>query len=374
MINKIQQVEGEALSEVLLQLYDMPQGADFFEQVLLLMQGQIPFLVSGYSFIDIRAKALDMKTLQRQKGSNVSNLSELKMYVLSHPLRDVCYYNNRGPVVGTIDLLPENEWKKTPLYNEVHRKLGFVHDTSMRFYMGTQCVSFAFCDTVPLAQEYYHFLNLIAPHLAPAYKVLKLQRQGRLENTPDNAVVISDSGRLNEISFCAAVLLDKYFPIKTERTKQLPDDIWHWFRSEALKGERAQKLVVRLPESLLSLSLLRTPSGYLIVLEESVVETPRNMLLSMGLTKRESEVILWVSQGKQNAEVAEFLGISPGTVRKHMEHILSKLSCETRGAAAEIVLRTIAEKSSKILPVQCITCTKISCANCALAQPTLKNT
>ncbi len=355
---KSQQVSGEAISEVLLQLYDMDHGVDFFEQVLLLMQDHVPFLVSGYSVIDVRAKALDLKMLRDQKGINVSNLSELEMYVLSHPLRDVCYYNNRGPVVGTIDLLPENEWKKTPLYNEVHRKLGLVHDTSMRFYMGSQCVSFAFCDTMPLAQEYYQFLNLIAPHLAPAYKCLKLRRNGRLENLPDNVVMISDSGHLEEISFSAAALLDKYYPIKKLGTKHLPDDVWRWFRCEAGKGERGQALVVRLSESLLSLGLLRTPNGYLIILEEYVVKDPRNMLLKMGLTKRESEVILWVSQGKQNRQVADLLGISTGTVRKHMEHIFSKLKCETRGAASEIVLRALSERSSKVLSVQCVTCTK----------------
>jgi len=89
--------------------------------------------------------------------------------MLSHPLRDVCYQNNRGPVVGTIDLLPEKKWKRTPLYHEIHRKLGLVHDTSMRFYMGFRCVIFTFCDTIPLGQEYYTFLNLIAPPLTPAH-------------------------------------------------------------------------------------------------------------------------------------------------------------------------------------------------------------
>ena len=78
------------------------------------------------------------------------------------------------------------------------------------------------------------------------------------------------------------------------------------------------------------------------------MEDPRKKLLSMGLTKRESEVILWVSQGKRNAEVADVLGISTGTVRKHVEHILSKLQCGTRGAASEIVLRKLSERSSKV--------------------------
>ncbi len=333
---------------MLLQLYDMPHGADFFEQVLHLMEDHVPFQVSGYSIVDIRAKALDMKMLRNHGGSDVSNLSELEKHILNHPLRDVCYQNNRGPVVGTIDLLPEKEWKKTPLYNEVHKPLGLVHDTSMRFYMGSQCVSFAFCDTMPLAQESYSFLNLIVPHLAPALSAFKLQRKRLLDHLPENVVTISKDGHLEELSPSAAALLNKYYPTNKRDIQQLPDDVWRWFRDEADKGERGQTLVAHLPDSLLSLNSLRTPRGYLIALKESAVEDPRKKLLSMGLTKRESEVILWVSQGKRNAEVADVLGISTGTVRKHVEHILSKLQCGTRGAASEIVLRKLSERSSKV--------------------------
>ncbi|MBI9080095.1 MAG: helix-turn-helix transcriptional regulator [Pseudodesulfovibrio sp.] len=346
-----QQQTSEALSNVLLQLYDMPKEADFFEQVLHLMEGHVPFQVSGYSIIDIRAKELDMKLLRNQGGSIVPNLSELEKHVLSHPLRDVCYENSKGPVVGTIDLLPEKEWKKTPLYNEVHKQLGLVHDTSMRFYRGFRCVSFAFCDTKPLAQNYYNFLNLIAPHLAPARTTFKLQRKGLLDHLPENVVMISKNNHLKGLSPSAAALFNKYYPTRKRDIQQLPDNVWRWFRHETNKGVAGQPLVVRLAESLLSLSLLRTPRGYLIVLNESVVEGPRNMLLRMGLTKRESDVILWVSQGKQNAEVANLLRISAGTVRKHMEHILSKLKCKTRGAASEIVLRKLSERSSKVFPL-----------------------
>ena len=342
-----EQTNDEALSRALLHLYNMPQGVNFFEQVLHLMKDHVPFLVSGYSMIDIKTKVLDMKRLQNHGEDDVSNLSELRKYVLSHPLRDVCYYNNRGPVVGTIDLLSEKEWKKTPLYNEVHRPLGLVHDTSMRFYIGSQCVSFAFCDTQPLAQEYYHFLNLVAPHLAPAYKTFNLQRKDVLDDLPEHVVVLSKNNRMKELSPSAAALLRKYYPTKKRDRRQLPDDVWRWFLHEVHKEEKSQPLIARRPESRLSMSLLRTATGHLIVLKESVEEDPRNILSRMGLTKREAEVILWVSQGKQNAEVAGILGISVGTVRKHMEHILHKLQCGTRGAASEIVRRKLSEKSSK---------------------------
>lgn len=39
-------------------------------------------------------------------------------------------------------------------------------------------------------------------------------------------------------------------------------------------------------------------------------------LESVGLSRREAEVLFWVAQGKTNPEVAMILGISPRTVRK----------------------------------------------------------
>lgn len=59
-------------------------------------------------------------------------------------------------------------------------------------------------------------------------------------------------------------------------------------------------------------------------------------LLLLGLTEREAEVLAWIAQGKTNYEIAVILGAATGTVRKHVEHILSKLKVENRTSAAAI--------------------------------------
>jgi DNA-binding NarL/FixJ family response regulator len=56
-------------------------------------------------------------------------------------------------------------------------------------------------------------------------------------------------------------------------------------------------------------------------------------LLSLGLTPRVAEVLLWVAQGKTNADIGAILGISESTVKKHLLEIFEKLGIETRGAA-----------------------------------------
>ncbi|MCR9180035.1 MAG: response regulator [Erythrobacteraceae bacterium] len=62
-----------------------------------------------------------------------------------------------------------------------------------------------------------------------------------------------------------------------------------------------------------------------------------------GLTRRETEVLLWVSYGKTNRTVSEILGISPRTVNKHLEQVFRKLGVETRAAATAIAVRYLSE-------------------------------
>jgi DNA-binding CsgD family transcriptional regulator len=56
------------------------------------------------------------------------------------------------------------------------------------------------------------------------------------------------------------------------------------------------------------------------------------------LTAREWEVLRLSAAGLGNAEIAGQLVISVGTVRKHIEHILSRLGVHNRNLAAAIAL------------------------------------
>jgi len=52
-----------------------------------------------------------------------------------------------------------------------------------------------------------------------------------------------------------------------------------------------------------------------------------------SLTARERRVLLEISRGASNKQVARLLDISPSTVRTHVESIFRKLQCSTRTAA-----------------------------------------
>jgi DNA-binding response OmpR family regulator/DNA-binding CsgD family transcriptional regulator len=86
------------------------------------------------------------------------------------------------------------------------------------------------------------------------------------------------------------------------------------------------------------------PGEWLVRITE-VREDGKVELLSRhnGLTRREAEVLLWVSYGKTNKTISEILGISPRTVNKHLEQVFRKLGVETRAAATAIAVRWIGD-------------------------------
>ena len=51
------------------------------------------------------------------------------------------------------------------------------------------------------------------------------------------------------------------------------------------------------------------------------------------LSDRERQVLTHLAAGATNKEIAEALGISPHTVRRHVEHIFTKLGVTSRAAA-----------------------------------------
>lgn len=63
------------------------------------------------------------------------------------------------------------------------------------------------------------------------------------------------------------------------------------------------------------------------------------------LSKRESEVLSWVSRGKSNGEIGIILGISAHTVKHHMEKIFAKLGVENRHAAMLCALQPFIQKA-----------------------------
>lgn len=81
------------------------------------------------------------------------------------------------------------------------------------------------------------------------------------------------------------------------------------------------------------------------LLDQSELTSPRS-LDAYGLTSRESEVLTLVASGASNTEIASRLTIAPETVKKHLEHVYTKLRVQRRTEAAVRAVRLGLQPSS----------------------------
>lgn len=75
----------------------------------------------------------------------------------------------------------------------------------------------------------------------------------------------------------------------------------------------------------------------LALLRPHLQDACRRARVSALLTRREREVLSLVADGLTNREIGRRLGISPGTVRIHLEHAFPKLGVRSRTAAISLV-------------------------------------
>ena len=157
------------------------------------------------------------------------------------------------------------------------------------------------------------------------------------------AVRASD-GRLMWQTPLARELLEAYYGTSAPET---PPDILQWLRRHLADAQRQiepPRLSAELGARRLSIRLHQQTGDddWLIVMREvsdaSIIEC---MSLAFKLTAREAEVLYWVVKGKINRDIADILGASPATVKKHLERVFAKLGVETRTAAAGMAMNRI---------------------------------
>jgi DNA-binding response OmpR family regulator/DNA-binding CsgD family transcriptional regulator len=156
--------------------------------------------------------------------------------------------------------------------------------------------------------------------------------------------VRASDGKLMWQTPLARELLLAYYGTSSPQT---PQPVVDWLRRHLADAERQiepPRLTAELGARRLTFRLHQQTGDedWLIVMREvsdtAVIEA---MSLSFKLTAREAEVLYWVVKGKINRDIADIVGASPATVKKHLERIFDKLGVETRTAAAGMAMNRI---------------------------------
>jgi DNA-binding CsgD family transcriptional regulator len=199
-------------------------------------------------------------------------------------------------------------------------------------------------------------LSLIRPHIRQALANAHLTTRLTAESSTFQQVIAATS--LNVLTLTAQntvlwgmpralALLKQVRGWNPHRPDQLPPVMLDWIGSIESGFDTPNKLQTPCTPLELDcgstrarLRMLRKGIHRIIVMEETGHTVAPDQLASLGLTKRETEVLSWIAQGKTNEEIGGILGCHLRTVKKHLERIYIKLGVENRTAAAMVAADT----------------------------------
>lgn len=227
------------------------------------------------------------------------------------------------------DFLTKRELYRTPTYTFVLGPFGLKDFLELRLRSGRpgRTMRFGFDrGGRDFSARDRAVLDALNPHLVRLLRASQSRRRLRAalalhESTEAAVVLLEADDRVAFASTAARELLDRFLG---ENGVRLPDTVVSWLR-ERRRAATTEPLRIDAGDRALVVELV---DGALLLEERRSM--PR-------LTKREREVLELVAEGESNAEIAERLWLSRGTVRKHLDNIYAKLGVHTRTAAAAVV-------------------------------------
>lgn len=262
------------------------------------------------------------------------------------------------------DFQTEREYHRLPLYQEFYRELSYEDQfVFMLFPPGTELVGIGLARARrSFTERDRRILNLLQPRVARAYRhVERLDRLKRNLGLAAGAepqmqvasILLDASNRPIHFNGQARRWLDCFFAENRGSACGLPPVVMDWLqRTHPSPGgsssvRHCTGLIRERDGQRLRLNTfpLGTERDRILLLSIETIASAAHAIRPGGLTRREIEVLLQVEQGKTNDETAAALGISPLTVRHHLEHIFEKLRVGSRTAAVTQFRRLCAMQS-----------------------------
>ncbi len=195
-------------------------------------------------------------------------------------------------------------------------------------------------------------LNLLRPHIFQAYQNAQKYNQaqhdlGDLKQSIQHQglAIVTRSGQIRWATPPATRWLETYFAPPTSRG-DLPDDLRDWIAdqihgTETVDRPMAPLYIERATEQLV-IRLMREPTGaHCTLILEVQPRSPLGSLNRLGLSQRETEVLGWLMQGKDNKTIATQMAVGASTIRKHLESVYRKLNVQSRTEAVAQALRQL---------------------------------
>jgi DNA-binding CsgD family transcriptional regulator len=318
----------------------------FRAQVARSIQDVIPCDIVAYNEIDLVAEST-VALIDPVEAVPPALMGAFNEFRKEHPLIQHYAEARDGHAVRLSDFLSTSQFHRLGLYAEffarvsVEHQIAFVPPAPEAMIVGVALnrMSRDFDETERM------LLDLARPHLIQSYRQaqeITLLRAGLAESGQELVMLHRDHWRI-ESSERARRWLEHSMGGAELRFGRLPDALRGWVALQRLRfnggdlPRESNRLVFQSEgEPVLSLRYLvadGTSEYDALLLRRGVAAPTLESIASLGLSRRESELLVGVAAGLTNLELAEQFSISERTVEKHLSHVYFKLGVETRTAA-----------------------------------------
>jgi DNA-binding NarL/FixJ family response regulator len=258
--------------------------------------------------------------------------------------------NPTSPPVRLSDFVSSTQLRNSALYSEHYGPLGKVEDTLAILWHSEAggINATGLLRRKRFTDRDLALVQFLAPHLIQAHanslalssmerEAARLQRV--LEASARALVVLKGDRTIDFLTDSARNWMREYFH-DARALDRLPELLDLWVRQHDSAVRQTLELpkprdpfVVNRKDRRLVVRLLSGDEEILLLLEEQTMFIQPASLSSLGLTRRESEVLAHMVNGLSKRLIARLLGTSPRTVDAHVQNILKSLGVSSSGAA-----------------------------------------
>ena len=276
-----------------------------------------------------------------------------------HPFSPDVFGKGRFDAMKTSDFLTTRQFHRTAIYNEFFKRCSV--DNQLLAAFSDAPGSVITCNYSRTKSDFSDkerlLTNLITQHLQIAFQnAHKIERfhqtemnlNAALESKSSGVIVLNPDKQIVYESEFARRMMEKYFTAEKAESRALPNSLSEWLKYECEKfvsnelSPPTRAFTVERGNEKLEISLIyNAETREITLLLEEIRSRSAQMSERLNLTRRETEILFWLSCGKTNKDIGFLLGISPRTVNKHAENIYRKLGVENRAAAVSLAFEKL---------------------------------
>lgn len=338
------------------------QNADQFSTALVTSLARlVPAEVYSYNELNPAQHHAVYKYAPHDFSVLPQGMEILGQFIHQHPYTQYMAATGDGTPHTITDFVSFRKFQQTDLYQEFYHPMRIPYQLSMGVNVQDSSGALLVLGLHRSGRDFFgqdkSVLALVRPHIFQAFMNARLVTQLEAQSTALQQVaethalgvlILTTQHTILWGTSRALALMELCPGWNPRHPDQLPTDVLDWVcRIDAAFGASGEPLAAPTPLELdygghhLRLRLLRRDGHRIIVLEEAIATVTPDRLISLGLSKRETEVLAWAAQGKTNEEIGDILGCRLRTVKKHLERIYLKLGVENRTAAARLVHETV---------------------------------